>query len=55
MDNTKVLAATGLKQADLMPLHQGLEHEIARCPRDVSWPVLEAMDAFLRNRRQAPA
>ena len=49
MDNAKVLAATGLTQTNLMPLHEGLKHEIARCPRDVPWPVLEAMDAYLQR------
>ena len=34
MDNSKVLAATGLKQEELMPLRRGLEMEINRFPRD---------------------
>lgn len=47
MDNTKILAATGLHQSGLMPLYQGLKQEIERCPRDLVWPVNTRMDAFL--------
>ncbi len=47
MDNSKVLAAAGMKQSELTPLRAGLEREIARCPRDIPWPVNERMDAFL--------
>ena len=50
MDNARVLAATGLKQSHLMPLYEGLKHEISRCPRDVPWPVLEAMDTYISQR-----
>jgi nucleoside-diphosphate-sugar epimerase len=34
IDNSKVLAATGLKQQDLMPVYDGLKYEIERCPKD---------------------
>ena len=49
MDNSKVLAATGMKQEDLMPLYDGLKKEIARCPRDYEWKVNTAMDEYLAN------
>ena len=51
MDNTKVLAATGMQQKQLMPLYEGLKREISRCPRDHSWPVLDAMDTYIRAHR----
>ena len=41
----------GMTQAELMPLYDGLEHEISRCPADVEWPVNERMDSFLANRK----
>ena len=47
MDNSKVLAATGLQQESLMKLRDGLEKEIARCPRDFPWRVNTAMDEYL--------
>ena len=47
MDNSKILAATGMTQSDLMPLYDGLKHEIARCPRDVKWRVNTGMDEYL--------
>ena len=50
MDNTKILAATGMTQSELMPLHDGLEKEIARCPRTIDWPVNTAMDEYLKLR-----
>ena len=50
MDNSKVLAATGMKQESLMKLHDGLEREIARCPRDFPWPVNRAMDEYLAGK-----
>jgi len=45
-----VLAATGLKQDDLIPLYDGLKLEISRCPRDYKWPASDRnvrMDAYL--------
>lgn len=47
MDNSKVLAATGVCQTSLMPLYDGLKQEIARCPKDLVWPVNARMDAYL--------
>ena len=41
----------GMTQAELMPLYDGLEHEISRCPADVEWPVNERMDSFLAARK----
>ncbi len=49
IDNSKILAATGMKQSELIPLRAGLEQEIARCPRDRQWPVNAAMDAYLQR------
>ncbi len=50
IDNSKILAATGMKQSELKPLHDGLEYEIARCPKDFAWPQCPAMDEYLKNR-----
>ncbi len=49
MDNSKVLAATGMTQDQLMPLYDGLKMEIAACPKDYPWPVNTAMDDFIAN------
>ena len=50
VDNSKVLAHTGLKQEDMMPLYDGLKMEISRCPADQEWKVNDRMDAYLRER-----
>lgn len=55
IDNSKVLAATGRSQADLMPLAKGLEAELAHVPRDYAWPAWtkdadRRMDAWLAAR-----
>ena len=47
MDNSKILKVTGMSQKDLMPLYQGLEREISRCPRDYCWPVNQLMDDYI--------
>ena len=47
MDNSKVLAATGLEQSELTKLYDGLKKEIARCPKDYPWRVNAAMDEYL--------
>ena len=47
MDNSKVLAATGMKQEKLMKLYDGLKYEISRCPKDHPWPVNKRIDVFL--------
>lgn len=49
IDNSRVLAVTGMKQAGLMPLYDGLKKEIARCPKDTRWDVNERMDSFLAS------
>ncbi len=49
MDNSKVLQATGMTQAGLTKLYDGLAREIARCPKDHPWPVNENMDKYLQN------
>ena len=46
-DNSKILAAVGMKQSELMPLYEGLKLEIGRCPKDTVWPVNVAMDEYL--------
>jgi nucleoside-diphosphate-sugar epimerase len=45
-DNAKVLAATGLKQSEMMPLYSGLKREIERCPLDHPWVTHARMDAY---------
>ncbi len=49
MDNSKVLAATGMKQEELMPLYDGLKKEIAACPKNFPWQVNSAMDEYIAN------
>lgn len=51
IDNSKILAATGMKQSDLAPLYDGLKKEIVRCPRDIQWGGNERMDAYLKDMR----
>ena len=51
-DNTKVLALTGLRQADMMPMYDGLKLEIGRIPADYvppETPVGIRMDEYLRE------
>ena len=50
MDNSKILALTGMKQQDLMPLYEGLKYEINRIPADHQWRVRERMDSYLAER-----
>jgi nucleoside-diphosphate-sugar epimerase len=47
VDNSKVLAATGLKQEEMMPLYEGLKYEIGRTPRDFQWGTNQRMDDYL--------
>lgn len=49
IDNSKILAATGLKQENFMKLYDGLKLEINRCPRD--WPFRnnDRMDQYLAD------
>ena len=47
VDNSKVLAVTGLKQSDTMPLYDGLKMEISRTPKDYPWPNNQRMDDYL--------
>lgn len=55
VDNSKVLRATGLKQADFMPLRRGLERELSALPKNATWsdasPVWERMDGYLAHSR----
>ena len=54
IDNSKILRAAGLRQADLMPLRQGLEKELTALPPDTVWPdagaVWTRMDDYLKTR-----
>ncbi len=53
-DNSKILAATGLKQSDLITLKDGLAREIAALPKDIEWPrsaINERMDAWLTTNK----
>ncbi len=56
IDNSKVLAATGLTQADFTPLRKGLEKELTALLKNNGWmawnenSLNEKMDAFLRER-----
>lgn len=52
-DNSKILALTGLKQEDMMPLKEGLKMEIANIPSGYipqSNPIGERMDEYLKQR-----
>ena len=55
VDNSKILAATGLSQGDLMPLAKGLETELAKVPRGYEWQGYEGegrrMDEWLEARQ----
>jgi nucleoside-diphosphate-sugar epimerase len=51
-DNSKVLALTGLKQEDMMPMYDGLKLEIGNIPKDYTpedTPVGLRMDEYLKN------
>jgi len=51
-DNSKMLAATGLKQSDFMPLYDALKMMIAAVPEDYEFPetpMSERMDAYLEE------
>ncbi len=51
-DNSKVLALTGLKQEDMMPMYDGLKLEIENIPKDyipVDTAVGLRMDEYLKN------
>lgn len=53
LDNRKILAATGMKQSELMPLYEGLKRELSALPKDAEIPlrpVSDAMDLYLANK-----
>lgn len=60
IDNSKVLAATGLSQSDLMPTAKGLEMELAKVPRGFDWNARwiaqtnERMDHLLEKKTCTP-
>lgn len=49
MDNSKILALTGMKQEELMPLYDGLKYEISRLPSDVTYKNNDEMDGILKK------
>ena len=51
MDNSKVLAATGMKQENLKKLYDGLAYEIGRCPRDFPFRNNPFMDDYLKAKK----
>jgi nucleoside-diphosphate-sugar epimerase len=53
-DNSKVLALTGLRQEDMMPMFDGLQLEIGNIPKDyvpAQTEIGERMDAYLEIHR----
>ena len=48
IDNTKILDLAGMKQSELMPLYDGLKHELFRLTDDVKFP-LSHMDKTMDN------
>ena len=51
-DNSKVLALTGLKQEDMMPMYDGLKLEIGNIAKDYipeDTPVGIRMDEYIKN------
>lgn len=52
IDNSKVLAATGLKQENLKPLYEGLKYEVSRCPDMPEWLAAGVkMDEYLSEHK----
>lgn len=55
IDNRKILSVTGLRQADFMPLYDGLKQELSALPRNTDWSntphyeTNERMDAYLKR------
>ena len=49
MDNSKVLAATGISQESLRPLYDGLAYEIGRFPKDSPLIACDSPMAFRAN------
>ena len=52
IDNSKILAISGLKANELMPLYNGLKKELSALPKDITWDNLgwsQRMDEFLMN------
>lgn len=51
MDNSKILAATGMTQDQLTPMKDALTRELANLPADHAWPysdINDRMDAWLK-------
>lgn len=53
MDNSKILRFSGMKQEELMKLHDGLELEISRLPADRTFPVNAKMDQYIAEHHLA--
>ena len=49
IDNSKILAITGLKQEELMPLYDGLKLEISRLDPDTVYQNNDKMDEILEK------
>lgn len=52
VDNTKILAISGLRQEDMMPLREGLRRELTALPADADFgpcPAGERMDAYIES------
>ncbi len=49
MDNSKILAVTGMKQEELMPLYDGLKYEISRIPEGFVFAGNPEMDEILKK------
>lgn len=55
VDNSKILTVTGLKQSELMPLFDGLKHELQNLPENYGWnggnPIAARMLDYAKNRK----
>lgn len=52
IDNTKILAATGMQQSELMPLYDGLKMELTVLPKECMWSdniICRTMDEVIRS------
>ena len=47
VDNSKVLAATGMSQSEMHLLYDKLKYEIDRTPRDFKFSVSQRMDDYI--------
>ncbi len=51
VDNSKILKATGMSQSEIMPLYDGLKHELTVLPKDYRWEkqqkIWDLMDKYI--------